>query len=424
MSPNTTDLKGTIRDLMRRTSEAATTLATASSAKKDAALCAMADAIEQGAHALKAENEKDLAAGEEAGLSSALIDRLRLTDQRIAKMADGLRQVAALPDPVGAVITGWTRPNGLRIAKVRVPLGVVGIIYESRPNVTADAAGLCIKSGNGVILRGGKEAIRSNVAIWRTLQQGLQATGLPADAIGLVETTDRAAIDVLLTADDLVDVIIPRGGEGLIRHVVTHSTVPVIKHYKGTCHVYVDQAADLEMAEAICFNAKCQRPGVCNAMETLLVHEAVAEEFLPRMLARFREAGVELRGCERTRQIVSQGVEPATEDDWPEEYLDLILAVRVVEDTDAAIRHIATYGSAHSDAIVTTDIREAERFEQGVDSAAVFVNASTRFTDGYEFGLGAEIGISTDKLHARGPMGIEELTTYKYVVRGSGQLRE
>ena len=418
------DVNATIRSLATGVKAASVEMAKASSAVKDAALLAMAEAIEADAAILKAENALDLAAGRAAGLSDALLDRLTLTDARIAGMADGLRQVAALPDPVGAIMSGWTRPNGLRIAKVRVPLGVVVIIYESRPNVTADAAALCIKSGNGVILRGGKEAIRSNVAIWKGLGRGLAAAGLPADAVGLVETTDRAAIGVLCTADDLVDVIIPRGGEGLIRYVVQNATVPVIKHYKGTCHVYVDAAADLEMAERICLNAKCQRPGVCNAMETMLVHEAVAEDFLPRMLARFQEAGVEIRGCERTRQIVPDGVVVATEADWPEEYLDLILAVRVVGSTDEAIRHIATHGSGHTEAIVTTDVREADRFTQGVDSAAVFVNASTRFTDGFEFGLGAEIGISTDKLHARGPMGIEELTTYKFVVHGDGQLRE
>jgi len=411
-----------IRDLASRAKAAARALATASSAQKDAALLAMADGIEARAGELTTENARDLEAGREAGLSAAMLDRLELTDKRIVGMADGLRQVAVLPDPVGEIIRGWTRPNGLRIAKVRVPLGTIAIIYESRPNVTADAAGLCIKAGNGVILRGGKEAIRSNTAIWRVLQDGLAAAGLPADAIGLIETTDRSAIDALIIADDLIDVVIPRGGEGLIRRVVQGATVPVIKHYKGVCHVYVDASADLAMAQAICLNAKCQRPGVCNAMETLLVHQTIAPQFLPPMAAQFVEAGVELRGCERTRELVPD-VAPATEADWPEEYLDLILAVRVVDSTEQAIEHIARYGSAHSDAIVTTDVREADRFVQGVDSAAVYVNASTRFTDGYEFGMGAEIGISTDKLHARGPMGLEELTSYKFVVHGDGQLR-
>ena len=416
------DITSEIRELAASAKQAARTLATASSDAKNTALLAMASAIEESADDLKAANAQDLADGEKAGLSAALLDRLRLTDKRIAAMATGLRQVAALPDPVGAVIAGWRRPNGLLITKVRVPLGVVVIIYESRPNVTADAAGLCIKSGNATVLRGGKEALRSNVAIWRLLQKGLAQAGLPADAIQLVQTTDRAAIDVLIKANDLVDVVVPRGGEGLIRRVTEGATVPVIKHYKGVCHVYVDAAADLAMAEEVCFNAKCQRPGVCNAMETMLVHEAVAADFLPRMLKRFAEAGVELRGCERTRQFF-QGVEPATEDDWSAEYLDLVLAVRVVASTDEAIDHIARYGSAHSDAIITTDIRQAEKFTRAVDSAAVYVNASTRFTDGYEFGMGAEIGISTDKLHARGPMGLEELTTYKFVVYGDGQLR-
>jgi glutamate-5-semialdehyde dehydrogenase len=432
------NIRAAIRDLAGRVKAAAARLAVASSATKDAALRSMADGIMAKAEHLKKENALDVEAGEKAGLSDALVDRLRLNETRIAAMADGLRQVAALPDPVGAVIGGTVRPNGLRITKVRVPLGVIAIIYESRPNVTADAAGLCVKAGNGVVLRGGKEAVRSNVAIWRVLQEGLAAAGLPADAVGLIETTDREAVDALITADDLVDVVIPRGGEGLIRRVVEGATVPVIKHYKGVCHVYVDASADLAMAEAICLNAKCQRPATCNAMETMLVHAAVADRFLPSMLQRFAEAGVELRGCERTRRVGASGplapsatgeplvatIKAATEDDWYAEYLDLILAVRVVDSTEAAIEHIRKYGSAHSDAIVTTDIREAEKFTRGVDSAAVYVNASTRFTDGYEFGMGAEIGISTDKLHARGPMGLEELTTYKYIVYGNGQLRQ
>jgi len=416
------DVQAHVRDLARRVKAAAAKLAVASSAAKDAALRAMADGLLKNAARLREANAEDVAEAEQAGLSAAMIDRLRLNDKRIAAMADGLRQVASLPDPVGAIIGGTVRPNGLRITKVRVPLGVIVVIYESRPNVTADAAGLCMKAGNGVILRGGKEAIRSNTAIWRVLQEGLAAAGLPADAIGLVETTDRAAIDALVTAEGLVDVVMPRGGESLIRHIAQIAKVPVIKHYKGVCHVYVDAAADLAMAQAICFNAKCQRPAVCNAMETMLVHRAIAPRFLPPMCRQFAGAGVELRGCERTREIAA-GLEPATEDDWYAEYLDLILAVRVVDSTEAAIEHIERYGSNHSDAIVTTDLREAEKFTQGVNSAAVFVNASTRFTDGYEFGMGAEIGISTDKLHARGPMGLEELTTYKYVVYGNGQVR-
>ncbi|HUT33052.1 MAG TPA: glutamate-5-semialdehyde dehydrogenase [Planctomycetota bacterium] len=417
------EIRESIRELAGRVKAAASQLALASSAKKDQALSAMADGIEAKAGGLKAENARDIAAAEAAGLSAALVDRLRLNDKRVAAMADGLRQVAALPDPVGAIIGGSVRPNGLRITKVRVPLGVIAIIYESRPNVTADAAGLCLKAGNGVILRGGKEALASNVAIWRVLQEGLAAAGLPAEAVALVETTDRAAVDALITADGLVDVVIPRGGEGLIRRVAANATIPVIKHYKGVCHVYVDAAADPAMAEAICLNAKCQRPATCNAMETMLVHGAIAQRFLPRIAQRFAEAKVALRGCERTRQILP-GIAPATEEDWYAEYLDLILAVRVVDSTEQAMAHIARYGSAHSDAIVTTDVREADKFTRGVDSAAVYVNASTRFTDGYEFGMGAEIGISTDKLHARGPMGLEELTSYKFVVYGDGQLRQ
>ncbi len=417
------DIRESIRELARRAKAAAGALAVASSAAKDKALRAMADAIQAKAAWLKAENAKDVAAAEQAGLSAALVDRLRLNDKRIAAMAEGLRQVAALPDPVGAIIGGSVRPNGLRITKVRVPLGVIAIIYESRPNVTADAAGLCLKAGNGVVLRGGKEALASNVAIWRVLQEGLAAAGLPPDAVALVETTDRAAVDALITADGLIDVVIPRGGEALIRRVAENATIPVIKHYKGVCHVYVDASADLAMAGEICLNAKCQRPATCNAMETMLVHGAIAQRFLPRMGERFAEAGVELRGCERTRQLLP-GIKAATEDDWYAEYLDLILAVRVVDSTEQAMEHIARYGSAHSDAIVTTDVREADKFTKGVDSAAVYVNASTRFTDGFEFGMGAEIGISTDKLHARGPMGLEELTTYKFVVYGDGQLRQ
>ncbi|MBM4036073.1 MAG: glutamate-5-semialdehyde dehydrogenase [Planctomycetes bacterium] len=417
------DIRESVHGLARRVRSAAARLAVASSASKDSALRAMADGLEARAGWLKEENSKDIAAAEQAGLSAAMIDRLRLTDKRIAAMAAGLRQVAALPDPVGAIIGGSVRPNGLRITKVRVPIGVIAIIFESRPNVTADAAGLCLKAGNGVILRGGKEALASNSAIWRVLQDGLAAAGLPADAVALIETADRAAVDALITANGLVDVVIPRGGEGLIRRVAENATVPVIKHYKGVCHVYVDASADLAMAEEICLNAKCQRPATCNAMETLLVHAAIAQRFLPRMGQRFADAKVELRGCDRTRQILP-GIKAATEDDWYAEYLDLILAVRVVDSTDAAMEHIARYGSNHSDAIVATDVREADKFTKGVDSAAVYVNASTRFTDGYEFGMGAEIGISTDKLHARGPMGLEELTSYKYVVYGSGQLRE
>ena len=416
------DIQEYVRDLASRAKAAARELAVASSAQKDAALLAMADGIEARADERRTENARDLEAARAAGLSAAMLDRLELTGKRIAGMADGLRQVAALPDPVGEIIRGWTRPNGLRIAKVRVPLGTIAIIYESRPNVTADAAGLCIKAGNGVVLRGGKEAIRSNTAIWRVLQDGLAAAGLPADAIGLVETTDRSAIDALIRADDLMDVIIPRGGEGLIRRVVQGATVPVVKHYKGVCHVYVDASADLAMAQAICLNAKCQRPGVCNAMETLLIHRDIAREFLERLRPVLEREGVELRGCETSCQLMPD-VRHATLQDWTTEYLDLILNVRIVRGIDEAIEHINRFGSGHSDAIVTGDFRNAERFVDEVDSATVFVNTSTRFNDGEQLGLGAEIGISTDRLHARGPMGLEELTTYKWRIIGNGQLR-
>jgi glutamate-5-semialdehyde dehydrogenase len=374
------------------------------------------------AHVLEA-NRNDVAGGRAAGLSSALLDRLTLTDARIETMAKGLEEVSALPDPVGETIAQWRRPNGLEIAQVRVPLGVVGIIYESRPNVTADAAALCLKSGNAVVLKGGSEALASNAAIAALLAEAAVAAGLPAAAIQLIPTTDRQAVQVLLKQCQYIDVIVPRGGESLIRAITEASSIPVIQHYAGVCHTYVDATADLAMAERICFNAKVQRPGVCNAMETMLVHQAVAAEFLPSMLATLRDAGVEIRGCERTRHIAPHVV-PATEEDWRTEYLDLILAVKVVDSLDAAIEFINTYGTGHSDAIVTQDYAHARRFQAEVDSAAVYVNASTRFTDGYEFGFGAEVGISTNRLHARGPMGLRELTTYKYVISGSGQIRE
>ncbi|HPB11735.1 MAG TPA: glutamate-5-semialdehyde dehydrogenase, partial [Kiritimatiellia bacterium] len=356
------------------------------------------------------------------GLSGAMIDRLTLTDARIDAMVTGIREVAALADPVGKKLWKRTRPNGLVIEKRRVPLGVIVIIYESRPNVTADAAVLCLKTANAVILRGGKEAFHSNLAIVRALQEGGAAAGMPRHAVQLVETTDREAVRELVQMDDRVDVVIPRGGESLIRSVVDQARVPVLKHYKGVCHVFVDDDADFDQALAIVENAKCQRPGVCNALETLLVHEQAAAAFLPKLAAMATRRAVTLRGCDATRACIP-GCEPAGEEDWYAEYLDLILAVRVVRDVQAAIRHINTYGSHHSDAIVTRNARHAKLFLKEVDSAAVYVNASTRFTDGGEFGMGAEMGISTDKLHARGPMGLEELTTYKYVVTGSGQIR-
>ncbi len=412
-----------VNDLLRRARAAAAELAVASTASKDAALLKGAEGIESAREALQSENEKDVEAARSAGLSDAMVDRLRLTEKRIAGMADGLRVVASLRDPVGEVMAGWTRPNGLEIRKVRVPIGVVLMIYESRPNVTADAAGLCLKSGNAVILRGGKEAIHSNLAIHRIIADALSSCGLDPDAVQMVNTPDRAVADLLLQAEGKLDLVIPRGGEGLIRAVAEKSRVPVIKHYKGVCHTYVDAAADLDMAERICLNAKLQRPAVCNAMETLLVHADAAAEFLPRIAGPLTEAGCELRGCERTRAILPE-LPPAAEEDWTSEYNDLVLSVRVVGSLDEAIEHINTYGSQHTDAIITRDIESARSFTARVDASAVFVNASTRFNDGGEFGFGAEIGISTDKLHARGPMALPELTSYKYVVTGSGQIRE
>jgi len=369
-------------------------------------------------------NRKDIAAGEKAGLSKAMLDRLLLTEARIQGMADCLLDTARLKDPVDEVIETFTRPNGLKISKVRAPIGVIGIIYESRPNVTSDCAGLCLKSGNACILKGGKEAVYSNEAIFTVLRKALAQTAISPDAVQLILSTDRRAVEELLSLDAYVDVIVPRGGEGLIRFVAEHSRIPVIKHYKGVCHTYVSARADLNKAYQICFNAKVQRPGVCNAMETLLVHKDAASCFLPGMIEDFQAAGVEIRGCPATRRIVKAGVKAAKESDWPEEYLDLILAVKVVGSFEEAVDHINTYGSGHSDAIITEDKKEAAVFLKSVDSACVYVNASTRFTDGYEFGFGAEIGISTDKLHARGPMGLKELTTYKYTVRGNGQIRK
>ncbi len=379
----------------------------------------MAAALIESRDSIGAANKRDCESAKAAGLSAALMDRLLLDPSRIEAMADGLRQVAALPDPFRVDLAVVRRPNGLIIRKVRVPLGVVAVIYESRPNVTADAAAVCFKAGNAVILRGGSEAAASNAAIHEAMTA---VVCLPADAIQMVPTTDRAAVRTLLGLDQMIDLVIPRGGESLIRAVAEQSRIPVLKHYKGVCHVYVDRTADLDMALAIAVDAKCRRPGVCNAMETLLVHEAVAEAFLPRLADTMDAEGVELRGDERTRALVPMA-SPASERDWSEEYLDLVLAVRVVGDLEAAMRHIDQYGTRHSDVIVTADDEAARRFTTEVDSAAVYVNASCRFTDGAEFGLGAEIGISTDKLHARGPCGVEALTTYKYVIEGNGQVR-
>ena len=393
-----------------------------STKKKNTILEAMADELVAQKETIQTANAKDLVAGKDAGLSAALLDRLELTDARIEGMVKGLLDVAALEDPVGTELSCWNRPNGLQIKKVRVPIGVIAIIFESRPNVTADAASLCFKTSNAVILRGGKEAVHSNLAIANALHEGGLKKGMPEDVIQLVGTTDRAAVRELAQMTGKIDLIMPRGGEGLIKAVTEMAWIPVIKHYKGVCHTFVDASADIDMALAISENAKCQRPGVCNAMETLLVHKDIADAFLPQLIARFKELGVELRGDE-TVQKFDAAVKAATEEDWPTEYLDLILAIRVVDSVDAAIEHINTYGSKHSDAIITANAESEKAFRSQVDSSSVYMNASTRFTDGAEFGMGAEIGISTDKLHARGPMGLQELTTYKYVIEGTGQIR-
>jgi glutamate-5-semialdehyde dehydrogenase len=372
--------------------------------------------------AIRQENEKDVALAKEQGMSSAMVDRLTLDGKTLQSMAEALREVAALPDPVGEVTGMWKRPNGLQVGRVRIPLGVIGFIYESRPNVTVDAASLCLKAGNSVILKGGSEAIRSNLILGQILAEALREAGLPAAAIQVIPTTEREATRILLEQEDDVDVIIPRGGEGLIRFVTDHSRIPVLRHYKGVCHVYVDEFADLGMAADICFNAKVQRPAVCNAMETLLVHERVADRFLPAMLKRFRDAGVEIRGCPKTLAFLPEA-KAAEPSDWPAEFLDLILAVKVVRGMDEALDHIETYGSNHTEAIVTNDYDRAQRFLQEVNSSVVLINASTRFNDGHQLGLGAEIGINTSKLHAFGPMGLAELTTQKFIVYGSGQIR-
>ena len=417
------NIKHYIEEKGRKAREGSRRLASLSTAVKNKALMEMADDIERGAERLRHENRKDIEAGEARSLSSALIDRLTLNDKRIMEMAQGLREVAALPDPVGEVTRMWRRPNGMQVGKIRVPIGVIGIIYESRPNVTADSAGLCIKSGNSVFLRGGSEAINSNKAIAEILiDAGLKA-GLPEGAITLVEIVEREAVMAMLRLDNYIDVIIPRGGEELIRTVSANSTIPVIKHYKGICHTYVDDDADVTMAQDICFNAKVQRPGTCNAMETMLVHKGIADKVLPALIERLRKAGVELRGCSKTR-LIDSTLKSATEEDWNTEYLALILNIKIVDDIDEALRHIETYGSQHSEAIVTNNHKRAMQFLSEVDAAAVFVNASTRLHDGGQFGLGAEIGISTTRIHARGPMGLEELTSMKYIVLGDGQVRE
>jgi glutamate-5-semialdehyde dehydrogenase len=402
---------------------AARVLARADTGKKNAALIAIATSLRTNAEQLKQENAKDLEQGREKGLDEALLDRLALTDARIESMAEGLEQIAALPDPIGEISDMTYRPSGIQLGKMRVPLGVIGIIYESRPNVTADAAALCLKSGNATILRGGSEAIHSNQAIAQCIHQGLAETGLPATAIQVIETTDREAVGQLITMPDYVDVIVPRGGKGLIERISNDARVPVIKHLDGICHVYIDSDADLDMAEDIAFNAKCHRYGVCNAMETLLVDEAVAADILPRLAERYATESVELRGCEKTQAILPD-CKTATEEDWATEYLAPILSIRVVANIDEAMDHIAQYSSAHTETIVTNDYAKSRRFLAEVDSSSVMVNASTRFADGFEYGLGAEIGISTDKIHARGPVGLEGLTSQKWIVLGNGQVRK
>ena len=417
------DYKSEVEKLGRKSQLAARKLASLSTLRKNKALESISEAILDNKEAIKEANRLDLIEAENAGLSSAMIDRLTLTESRIEDMAKGLVNLAGLADPVGKIESEFIRPNGLSIEKTRVPIGVIWIIYESRPNVTVDAAGLCLKAGNAVILRGGKEAIHSNRRLADIMRQSGVEAGLPDDFVQLIPWTDREAVNYLLRLDSYINLIIPRGGEGLIRFTVENSTIPVIKHYKGVCHVYVDAEADIDMAKDIVINGKCQRPGVCNAVETLLIHKDIASEFAPLIAKELTDKGVELRGDSHFCQLVPNASQ-ASEQDWYEEYLELILSIKIVDDIDEAITHIADYGSSHSDAIVTNDKMAAQKFKNEVDSAAVYVNASTRFTDGSMFCMGAEIGISTDRLHARGPMGLEELTTYKYVISGTGQIRE
>ncbi len=423
-----------VEDKARTAKAAARTLATAGTNAKNAALAAMAHLLTDAQEAILEANARDLTGARERGMTPHLVERLTLTPQRIAEMRTGLEQVAALPDPVGNILSGWRRPNGLEITKTRVPLGVIGIIYESRPNVTVDAAALCLKSGNAALLRGGSEAIHTNIALARVLSDALESAGLPRGCVQLIESTDRAAARRLMTLNGWVDCLIPRGGAALIKTVVETATVPVIETGTGNCHIYLDENADMVMGSAIVLNAKVQRPSVCNSLETLLVHaglEQITEGVVQSLFHELHDAGVKLRGCERAMKIAAQRWDDATpvpmtlaaEDDWDTEYNALILAVKVVDTLEAAVEHINTHGTRHSEAIITRDYDSAQAFTDAVDCAAVYVNASTRFTDGFEFGFGAEIGISNQKLHARGPMGLEELTTYKYVVRGSGQTR-
>jgi len=416
------NLKQELTSIAKNAQEASLALLNVSSATKNKVLKSMALALNNQKSLILGANKTDVIKAAKKGLSKAFIDRLTLNDKRIREMSDSLLEISKLSDPVGEVIKAWRRPNGLWIHKVRTPIGVIAIIYESRPNVTSDCIGLCFKSGNSVILRGGSEALNSNTAIYRILRDTIKKYGISEDVVNMVTTPKRKAVDILLKLNKYIDLVIPRGGESLIKRVIDSSLIPVIKHYKGICHIYVDEWADLNMAENICYNAKVQRPGVCNAMESMLVHKDVAVRFLPLMAKKFKQADVEIRGCSVTESIV-KGIKKATEEDYRTEYQDLILSVKVVQDLNAAVRHINHYGSHHSDSIITGNYKNALDFLRQVDSACVYVNASTRFTDGYQFGMGAEIGISTDKLHARGPMALEELTTYKYMVFGNGQVR-
>ena len=416
------EIRTAVKRIALEAKKAARQIGSVPAHRKNAALCEMADGLERSGAWLIQENQKDLAAGEERKISAPMMDRLRLTPGTIRSMAEGLREVARLPDPVGEVVKMWRRPNGLLVGRMRIPIGTLGIIYESRPNVTADAAGLCLKSGNSVILRGGSEAFHSNQAVGSVLQEAIAKTGLPGGAIQIMPIIEREAVEEMLQLEEEIDLIIPRGGEELIRFVTARSKIPVLKHYKGVCHIFVDASADPAMAVRICVNAKVQRPGVCNAMETLLIHEAAAEGMLPMLAKALQEHGVELRGCPRTRRILPE-IEAAVSEDWTQEYLELILSVKVVSGIEEAMEHIAAYGSSHTDSILTSDYQNAQRFLKEVNSSCVLVNASTRLNDGFELGLGAEIGISTSKIHAFGPMGLEELTITKFIVYGEGQIR-
>ena len=416
------DFNEAIQAMAKDAKQSARFLRVAKRAEKDAALEFMAEQILSKKEEIIVINAKDTALAKENGLNPAMIDRLTLDEKTITSMIDGLHEVAALPDPVGEVTSMWKRPNGLQVGQIRIPLGVIGFIYESRPNVTVDAAALCIKSGNAVLLKGGSEAMHSNLILNEILSEALKKANLPEKSIQVIPYKEHEAVGILLRMDKYVDMIIPRGGEGLISFVVENSRIPVLKHFKGVCHVYVDERADLEMARKICFNAKVQRPGVCNAMETMLVHKNVASSFLPGMIEEFTSAGVEIRACENTLKLIPNLI-LANESDWPAEYLDLILAVKIVEDMDEAMDHIERYGSNHTETIVTNDYERSQKFLERVDASVVLINASTRFNDGFELGLGAEIGINTSKLHAYGPMGLKELTTTKFIVYGSGQVR-